>query len=103
MSYIDQPIIVGNTQDFTLYAKKDGVVWDITGATVLLSLRKPDGTILGPFTAIISNGPGGIAHYQVDNTVLDIEGDWSREWKVSKSGVEIRTKIINFTVEPSLA
>lgn len=102
MPFTDQPIVVGSTIDFTLNAKKDGVVWDITGATVLLYLRKPNGTVLDAFTATVSNGPGGIAHYQVADTVLNTEGDWARQWKVEKSGVELKTRIVNFTVEPSL-
>lgn len=102
MPYIDQPIVVGNTHNFKLTAKKDGVIWDISGATITLSLRKPDGTILSPFSASITNGPLGLANYQVADTVLDTAGDWARQWKVEKSGVELKTKIIPFTVDPSL-
>jgi len=103
MAFTDQPLVVGDTADFTLYAKKDGVVWDISGGTVLLYLRKPDGTVLSAFTATISNGAGGVAHYQVADTVLDTAGDWARQWKIEKSGVELKTKIIYFSVEPALA
>jgi hypothetical protein len=102
MPYIDQPIVVGNTHDFKLTAKKDGSVWDISGATITLYLRKPDGTVLSGFSASITNGPAGLAHYQVDNDDLDVAGDWARQWKVVKSGVELKTKIIPFTVDPSL-
>lgn len=102
MPYIEQPPVVGNTHAFKLTAKKDGSVWDISGATVTLSLRKPDGTVLSAFTASITNGPGGLAQYQVANTVLDESGDWARQWFISKSGVELRTKIIPFTVDPRL-
>lgn len=101
-SFIEQPIVVGNTHNFKLAAKKDGVVWDISGATITLTLRKPDGTLLAAFSATITNGPLGLANYQVANTVLDTAGDWQRQWFISKSGVELKTKIINFTVEPEL-
>lgn len=102
MAYTRQPIIVGDTVDFTLNAKKDGVIWDITDGTVTLTLKKPDSTILGPYTATVSNGPGGVAHYQVSNSILDESGDWSRQWKVTKSGVELKTRTIRFQVLPSL-
>lgn len=102
MPFTDQPLVVGDTADFTIHVKKDGAVWDISGATVTLTLRDPDGNTVGPFSATVSNGPGGIAHYQVADTVLDQSGDWARQWKVEKSGVELKTRIINFTVEPSL-
>lgn len=102
MAYTEQPIVVGSTIDFTVIAKKDGSVWDISGATVTLYLRKPDGTVLSPLTATVSNGPAGTAHYQTDNDDLDVAGDWARQWKIVKSGIELKTKIIPFTVDPAL-
>ncbi len=84
--YVDQPIVVGDTVDFKLTAKKDSAVWDITGATVTFYLMKPDGTILSPFTATLSSPTLGIAHYQVATTVLSVAGKWQRQWKVVTSG-----------------
>ena len=93
-----QKIVVGSTPDFTLNAQKDSVVWDITGGTILLYLIKPDGTVLGPYTATITSGIGGIAHYQVATTVLNIRGSWYKQWKVTVSSIVMWSEQIPFTV-----
>ncbi len=103
MPFISQPIVVGDTVDFTLNARKDGSTWNITGATVTLYLQKPDATVLSPFSATVSGGADGIAHYQVATTVLSVAGTWGLQWKVSLSGVVAWSKVITFTVYPALA
>lgn len=103
-SYFDQPIIVGNTVKFRLLAKKDGVVWDLTGATVSLYLLKPDGsTVLGPYVATIDDGPAGDASYQVSESVLDTAGPWALQFKVSKSGIVLRSRVYGFNIYDRLA
>lgn len=103
MAFVDQPIVVGDTIDFTLAARKDGAIWDITGAAVLLYLTKPDGTVLAPLTATISDGPAGAAHYQTLTTTLDTEGDWVRQWRVEKTGVVLWSGEIEFQVRHAAA
>lgn len=102
-TYVVQPIVVGDTIDFVINARKDGAVYDLTDATVSLYLQKPDGTVLSAFSATVSDGPGGVAHYQTATTVLDTAGDWVRQWKTVKSGVVLWTRKRLFTVESALA
>ena len=102
ISYDTQPIVVGNTMDFQLAAGQGGIAWDLTEATVSLEFRRPDGTIVGPSSATITDGPGGLAHFQCLDTLLDIDGRWARQWKVTQSGVELASKQIVFLVAPSL-
>lgn len=98
--YVQEPIVVGDTPDFILTAQKDGVVWNLTGATVTLTLYSPIGTVLGPYTATISNPTGGVAHYQVPtDTILD-PGDWHRRWVCVQGGIRASTRKKVFSVEP---
>lgn len=100
--YTIQNLVVGSTPDFTLYVKKDGTVWDITGATVSLYLRDPEGNWSDAYPATVSDGPAGLAHYQTDDTVLDASGEWLRQWHITKSGITLRTEVIPFSVLPFL-
>jgi hypothetical protein len=101
---LTQPVIVSDTIDFTLNALKDGVVWDLTGATVSLYLLKPDKvTKVGPFAAALSDAVNGVAHYQVASTVIDRVGTWQRQWRVVLGSVQLWSKLYSFDVYPALA
>ncbi len=102
-TYTDQGIVVGDDHDFGVAVEKDGVVWDITGASVKLYLRDPSGNWSTAYTATVSDGPGGLAHYQVDETVLDEVGYWIRQWEITKSGITLRTDRFEFYVGPFLS
>ena len=91
-------ITTGSTVVFRLEAKKDQVIWDITGATVVLRLIKPNETEMN-LSATIINGPAGIAEYQATTLDLDAEGTWSRAWEVSLSGVILWSKRREFWVD----
>jgi hypothetical protein len=93
--YVEQPIVVGNEVDFTLYARKDGEDWTLTGGTVTLYLRDPDGNV-SSYNATIS---GTTAHYQADDTVLDEAGDWRRKWRATVGGITLTSDWIEFSVE----
>lgn len=99
-TYIPQKIVVGDTIDFTLSAKKNGSAWNITDGSVLLYLVKPDATVLGPYTATLSSPATGGAHYAVDTDVIDQSGDWLRQWKVSAGGETLWSQEISFPVSP---
>jgi len=99
-TYTPQKIVVGDTIDFTLAAKKNGSAWNITGGSVLLYLVKPDATVLGPFDATLSSPTTGGAHYAVDTDVIDQSGDWVRQWKVSAEGITLWSQEIGFPVYP---
>lgn len=66
----------------------DGVTWDITGATVTLYMRKPDGTLLTK-TAAVTDGDAGVAEYTTSTTDLDVGGPWELTWKVVLGGVTV--------------
>jgi len=101
MSYQLQPIVVGNTHDFVANFQKDGSTWNITGGTISLYLIKPNGVVLPPFSATITSGSGGVAHYAAAATVLDVPGEWKKLWYVSVSGVVQRSTKIPFMVYDS--
>lgn len=99
-TFVQEPLVVGNTTDFILTARKDGVTWDLTSAVVTLTLWRPDGTTIGPLSATITNPTGGVAHHQVDETVLDSVGNWYRRWAVVQGLTKVRTRKKSFSVEP---
>ncbi len=99
-TFLDQNIVVGNDEDFRIEAEKDGTPWDITGGTVLLYLRDPSGNWSTAYTATVSDGPNGVAHYQAGETVLDEAGYWAQQWEVTKSGITLRTEVFDFYVGP---
>lgn len=98
--YRDQNIVVGNDVSFTLEVKKDGVVWDISSASVLFYLRDPDGNWSTAYTATVTDGPGGVAVYNAAETVIDQEGSWMKQWEITKDDITLRTEAEAFTVEP---
>lgn len=100
MSYSVQPIVVGDTIDFVVHWKKDGVVWDVTGGTPTLYVRDPDGNV-ETLSATVSDGPNGEASYVYSS--FDAAGTWVRQWKMVKSGVTLLTRQIEFEVLPALA
>lgn len=97
----DTDVIVTDTTLFELNALRNGVVWDITGATVTLKFKKPDGTVLS-VAPIVTDGPNGVAQYNAPTSVLDARGDWIRQWTVTKSGVILSSRQIHFNVFPLL-
>ncbi len=102
MAFEVQPIVVGDTPDFTYYAQKDGKTWDITGAAIVIYFKKPDETVVGPFSGSVSDGPRGIAHYQAPDTLLDQEGDWIRQWKITLGAIVMWSRDIEFSVDEAL-
>lgn len=95
---IAEPVTIASTNRFRLEAKKDGVIWALTSATVTLLLRKPDGTGLVK-TATVTDGPGGVAEYVSLTTDLDVIGGWRRSWRVVDGAVDVRSLPIPFSVQ----
>lgn len=94
----DEPFTTGSTPSFRLVAKRDGEVWDITGATVMLYLTDPAGTE-AEYSATLTTPTSGIADYQVATSVLNAVGTWYRQWQVTQSGVVMWSKKRPFHVE----
>ena len=94
-------LTAGNTYKFTLTATKDGSVWDLTGASVALLLRKPDGTLVTK-AATIDDAAAGTAHFTLAASDLDTPGVWTRSWEVTDSGIVLESEGTLFRVEPGL-
>lgn len=103
-----QPVVVGGTYDWFLDTAQinteaaPGVfgAWDITSATVTISFVNPSG-IGQHFTATVTNGPAGQAHYINLTTLFNIAGTWGYSWKVSNGGTVLESQVVNFQVYPS--
>ena len=90
-------IIAANTHRFLLdNPKKDGVAWDISGATVTLFLRNPSGTTTSHAATAVTSTQ---AYFDGTTTTLGVGGDWQRWWHVVKSGIDLMYGPINFAVE----
>lgn len=103
MSYLNQPIQIGDTIQFIVFAQKNGVTWDITGGTVTLTLKKPNGTSLGPYSATLDDPTAGEASYTVsDTSVINAAGIWQLQWKIVVGSITMRSAIISFKVNANL-
>ena len=91
-------LTVGSTYDFILNAKKDGVTWNITGATVTVVFRKPDASQVTR-SATVTDGPNGVAAYAGTTTDLDVIGGWRRTWRVVLGAIDLRYIPIPFSVQ----
>ena len=94
-----EPIVVGDNATLELLAYKNGSVWDISSGTVVLRLKKPDGTVLPLIEATITDGESGLAEYITDDE-LDVDGDWEIQWSVTKGGVTLSSRSVPFAVLP---
>ena len=101
MAFTEQRIVVGDTIDFNVYWRKDGVTWNITGGAITLFLKNPAGTVTS-YSATISSGTEGLAHYLAAGSILDQAGTWVRQWKAVVSGVTLYTEQIEFDVLQAL-
>lgn len=89
----------GSTYEWALAATADGEPFDLTGCTVKLRFRKPDGTTF-ELVATVTNGPGGLAQVQNDDDDLapDSLGGWRRSWEIVHADGRIRSIPIAFRV-----
>jgi hypothetical protein len=78
-----------------------GVAYDLTGATVTLLMRRPDGTEVSFAAEVSSPATAGIAVAEIDTDDLDQEGVWGRAWRVVKGGDDRRGGPTKFLVTVS--
>ena len=91
-------LTTGSTHRLKLAATKDGVTWDLTGATVSLVLTDPDGNE-ATYSATLSGTPtDGTAYYDLSTSILDQVGTWKRTWKVVQSSVTMWSTQTKFQV-----
>ncbi len=60
----------------------DGAALDLTGATVYLMIKKPDGTVVERTAVIVSASAGTVA-YQFVGTDVDVAGLAYLEWAIT--------------------
>ncbi len=100
-----EPVVVGGTYDWFLnpasinteVAPEVFGAWDLTNATVTISFIPPSGPGLH-FTATVTNGPAGQAHYINATSLFSTAGQWGYSWKVSLAGTVLESQITPFTV-----
>lgn len=103
-----QPPVVGGTYDWFLNPATINTeaapsvfgIWDLTGATIIISFVPPSGPAQ-TFSATIVSATDGTAHYINLTTLFTVAGQWGVSWRVSKSGIVLETQIAYFTVFPS--
>src|SRR5688572_20014004 len=92
-------VVSNSTHVFRLVAKKDGAVWDLTDAVVLLYFRKydPSSTLLTK-TATVTSAAAGIAEFTCSTTDIILAGKWTRTWQITQGAVVQRSEPIWFDV-----
>jgi hypothetical protein len=112
---LPQPIVVGGTYDWFLNPATintetaPGVFgpWNITGAAVTITFMYFPNGINAPsnpgisFSATITTGTNGQAHYINSTSLFNIAGQWGYSWKVVQSGTVLESNIFSFMVNPS--
>lgn len=93
-------LTVGSQYRFRATLTKDGMVWDLTGATITLNFKKPDGSTSTRSASLLVASSGQVYY---DSTVADLDqaGEWRRSWKVNLGGIISLTVPVRFTVVES--
>ena len=92
--------VLGSTAIFRLTALKDGVVWDLSGATVTLLLRPPSGATAVK-SATVTDAPGGVAQYTATTTDILTVGQWFFAWRVVQASIDITSERLILSVVQS--
>lgn len=74
-------VVVGNTYIWKLYAKKNTVVWDLTGATVHAILVLPDRSEVA-YEATVTDAAAGEAEWQNAADAFAVPGKYMFYWRV---------------------
>ena len=99
--YTEQTYTIGSTEIFQLRAYKNGLLWDLTGGTVLFKIAKPDQTIIVISAFTIYNG-GAMAGWTVIGPVSSLTSQWFCCWDVTDmNGVRQVSMPIKINVESS--
>lgn len=92
-----EPLTKNSTYVFRLDADKDGAPWDLTGATVTLTFRYPDGTTAAK-SATLTTPASGIAEYTTLTTDLTQLGRHEAMWRVVQGSIDLESLPEAFTV-----
>lgn len=84
--------------------------YDLTGATVVISFKRPDGTIAAKSSAVPADAvtiatpaTDGLASFQADTDFLSASGFWTRQATVTKGSEVFRSSTRCFEVLPNLS
>lgn len=90
-------LTVGSQYRFQATLTKDGSLWNLTGATIVVYFKRPDGTTFNK-TASLLNAAAGQVNYDSATGDLNQAGNWTRSWQVTLGGVVDYTPPVQFTV-----
>lgn len=90
-------LVSGSQYRFMATVTRNGSVWDLTGATVTLSFKRPDGTSTSRSASLLSAANGQV-NYDSATVDLNQAGTWTRSWSISLGGIVYKTPPIQFTV-----
>lgn len=69
--------------EFRITLTDNGVVVDISSATILFIFKKPSGTLVNETGSLYTDGTDGIAKYVSESGLLDEVGSWKYQIKVT--------------------
>jgi hypothetical protein len=88
---------VGSTELFELSVTKDGIIWDLTGGTILFKLIDPNSNLI-----VVSASPTYNGGAQAQWTVPNRPGNWICAWDITDAnGVRQISRPIYFIVTSS--
>lgn len=93
-------LTVGSQYRFEATLTKDGSVWNLTGAAVLIWFKRPDGTTFSK-TASLLNAAAGQVNYDSAAADLNQAGTWTRSWQVTINTIVDYTAPVQFSVAAS--
>lgn len=83
---------------------QDGAAQDLTGATLVMYLRKPDGSVLTKTPTVTTTGTDGRMYYTAVSGDWDAAGPWAVQVKLTYSAsLILKSSIGTFRVLESLA
>jgi hypothetical protein len=96
------PIVVGSTYQWLPSFLRNRAIFDLTGATIVISFLPPTGTAQ-IFTMSIVSAPAGTATYTNLTTLFSVAGEWFRSYKITVGGIVLESAGIPFKVYPSVS
>lgn len=95
-----RPLTVGSQYKFLDTITKNGAVWDLTGATVTIFFKRPDGSTFST-AGSLHDADSGQVTYTCSTSDLSVAGNWTRSWRVVLGGFTDYSEPILFTVVAS--
>lgn len=94
---------VGTIFILTIYDENSSIVDISTAATLQISFKKPDGTVLDKVASLYTNGTDGKLKYQTIAGDIDQVGPWQIQSWIDLDSVKFYSDISKFTVYRNLS